>query len=80
MSNTTQLFIGLRRENGQIGYLSESLTIPEFFEFAGFFIANRYSKPAFKHYQLLGQAARLGKPAKQRSFAHASGGIPQFYQ
>lgn len=32
VSNTTQLFIGLRRENGQIGYLSESLTIPEFFE------------------------------------------------
>ncbi|MDX7771066.1 MULTISPECIES: hypothetical protein [Aeromonas] len=28
----TQLFLGLRRENGQIGYLSESLAIPEFFE------------------------------------------------
>lgn len=32
MSEKTQLFVGLRRENGQIGYLSESLTIPEFFE------------------------------------------------
>lgn len=28
----TQLFLGLRRKNGQIGYLSESLEIPEFFE------------------------------------------------
>ncbi|PHQ83701.1 MAG: hypothetical protein COB58_07710 [Thalassobium sp.] len=28
----TGLFLGLRRENGQIGYLSESLSIPEFFE------------------------------------------------
>lgn len=28
----TQFFLGLRRENGQIGYLSESLAIPEFFE------------------------------------------------
>ncbi|MFP6843902.1 MAG: hypothetical protein VB958_01680 [Thalassolituus sp.] len=28
----TKLFVGLRRENGQIGYLSESLAIPEFFE------------------------------------------------
>lgn len=28
----TKLFIGLRRENGQIGYLSEGLAIPEFFE------------------------------------------------
>lgn len=28
----TRLFVGLRRENGQIGYLSESLAIPEFFE------------------------------------------------
>lgn len=27
-----QLFVGLRRENGQIGYLSESLSMPEFFE------------------------------------------------
>lgn len=32
MSKSTQLFVGLRRENGQIGYLSESLTIPEFFD------------------------------------------------
>ncbi|MCV2403155.1 hypothetical protein OFY17_09725 [Marinomonas sp. C2222] len=32
MSKETQLFIGLRRENGQIGYLSESLSIPEFFD------------------------------------------------
>ena len=32
MSKKTQLFIGFRRDNGQIGYLSESLTIPEFFE------------------------------------------------
>ncbi|MFK8331227.1 hypothetical protein M2D63_014540 [Pseudomonas sp. BJa5] len=28
----TQLFVGLRKANGQIGYLSESLSIPEFFE------------------------------------------------
>ncbi|WP_229623315.1 hypothetical protein [Vibrio parahaemolyticus] len=28
----TKLFLGLRGENGQIGYLSESLSIPEFFE------------------------------------------------
>lgn len=27
-----QLFLGIRRDNGQIGYLSESLSIPEFFE------------------------------------------------
>lgn len=32
MSKETKLFIGLRRNNGQIGYLSESLSIPEFFE------------------------------------------------
>jgi hypothetical protein len=32
MPKSTQLFIGLRRENGQIGYLSESLSIPEFFD------------------------------------------------
>lgn len=32
MPEKTQLFVGLRRKNGQIGYLSESLTIPEFFE------------------------------------------------
>jgi hypothetical protein len=32
VSEKTQLFVGLRRKNGQIGYLSESLTIPEFFE------------------------------------------------
>jgi hypothetical protein len=32
MSEKTQLFIGLRRGNGQIGYLSESLSIPEFFD------------------------------------------------
>lgn len=32
MSEKTQLFVGFRRKNGQIGYLSESLTIPEFFE------------------------------------------------
>ena len=29
---STQLFVGLRKANGQIGYLSESLSIPEFFE------------------------------------------------
>ncbi|MFJ2379487.1 hypothetical protein K1T36_19590 [Pseudomonas protegens] len=28
----TQLFLGFRKGNGQIGYLSESLSIPEFFE------------------------------------------------
>ncbi|WP_412461757.1 hypothetical protein ACK2SD_07285 [Pseudomonas sp. SC11] len=28
----TQLFVGFRKTNGQIGYLSESLSIPEFFE------------------------------------------------
>ncbi|QXH56597.1 hypothetical protein [Pseudomonas maumuensis] len=28
----TQLFVGVRKTNGQIGYLSESLSIPEFFE------------------------------------------------
>lgn len=27
----SQLFVGIRKENGQIGYLSESLSIPEFF-------------------------------------------------
>ncbi|MBS0355493.1 MAG: hypothetical protein JSR83_16535 [Proteobacteria bacterium] len=32
MPKKTQLFLGVRRNNGQIGYLSESLTIPEFFE------------------------------------------------
>lgn len=32
MPAKTQLFIGLRRENGQIGYLSESISIPEFFQ------------------------------------------------
>lgn len=32
MSKTSQLFLGLRKANGQIGYLSESLTIPEFFD------------------------------------------------
>lgn len=32
MPEKTQLFIGLRRGNGQIGYLSESLSIPEFFD------------------------------------------------
>lgn len=32
MSEKTQLFVGFRRKNGQIGYLSESLTIPEFFD------------------------------------------------
>lgn len=32
MSANTKLFVGLRKENGQIGYLSESLTIPEFFD------------------------------------------------
>lgn len=32
MSANTKLFLGLRKENGQIGYLSESLTIPEFFD------------------------------------------------
>lgn len=32
MSKKTHLIIGLRRENGQIGYLSEGLSIPEFFE------------------------------------------------
>lgn len=30
MQKSTQIFIGLRRDNGQIGYLSEGLTIPEF--------------------------------------------------
>lgn len=30
--NKTTLFLGLRKPNGQIGYLSESLSIPEFFE------------------------------------------------
>lgn len=28
----TQLFVGFRKANGQIGYISESLSIPEFFE------------------------------------------------
>ncbi len=32
VSEKTQLFVGVRRMNGQIGYLSESLTIPEFFD------------------------------------------------
>ncbi|SDH05932.1 hypothetical protein [Nitrosomonas sp. Nm132] len=32
MRKNTELFIGLRRSNGQIGYLSEGLKIPEFFE------------------------------------------------
>lgn len=32
MPDKTQLFIGLRQKNGQIGYLSESLSIPEFFD------------------------------------------------
>jgi hypothetical protein len=32
MPEKTQLFVGIRRKNGQIGYLSESLTIPEFFD------------------------------------------------
>jgi hypothetical protein len=32
MNKKTELFLGLRKSNGQIGYLSEGLRIPEFFE------------------------------------------------
>jgi len=31
MEKSTELFVGLRKSNGQIGYLSEGLNIPEFF-------------------------------------------------
>jgi hypothetical protein len=31
MKKNTELFLGLRKSNGQIGYFSESLNIPEFF-------------------------------------------------
>lgn len=32
MTEKKQLFFGVRKSNGQIGYLSESLTIPEFYD------------------------------------------------
>jgi hypothetical protein len=32
MENKTELFIGLRKKNGQIGYLSEGVKVPEFFD------------------------------------------------
>jgi hypothetical protein len=31
MSTKEELFLGVRKSNGQIGYLSEGVKIPEFF-------------------------------------------------